>query len=93
MYTMFSHTCGTDYTCTYICSAQSADCVAQTEDPQNACQSADCANCWTTSIITTTKNHLHRLKTKKYVSTTPNKTDIVMLEFFFNLKGIIIHNW
>ena len=23
----------------YICSAQSADCVAQTEDPQNACQS------------------------------------------------------
>ena len=22
--------------------AQSADCVAQTEDPQNACQSADC---------------------------------------------------
>ena len=23
--------------------AQSADCIAQTEDPQNACQFADCA--------------------------------------------------
>ena len=38
--------------------AQSADCVTQTEDPQNACQSADCSNCWTTSFITTTNTSL-----------------------------------
>ena len=80
--------------------AQSADCVAQTEDQQNACRSALIAQTVKPQVLLQQPQIppllyniflLQISQTKnKYIQQHKIKTDIVMLEFL--LKGIIIHN-